>query len=133
MAEGVPARLTQREGRRFGLQVGPAFLLLGGLLRWRGHELSSGVCWVLGAALILAGLVVPDRLGPVYRSWMGLAFAVSRVTNPIIMGAIYFGVITPLGFLLRLFGHRPMVRAGSSTAWVRRDAGQGRSDLTRQF
>jgi hypothetical protein len=133
MAEGVPARLTQREGRRFGLQVGPAFLLLGGLLRWRGHELSSGVCWGLGAALILGGLVIPDRLGPVYRSWMGLALAVSRVTNPIIMGVIYFGVITPLGFLLRLFGHRPLVRVGSSTAWVRRDPGQRRSDLTRQF
>jgi hypothetical protein len=133
MAEGVPARLTQREGRRFGLQVGPAFLLLGGLLRWRGHELSSGVCWSLGAALILSGLVIPERLGLVYRGWMGLAFAVSRVTNPIIMGAIYFGVITPLGFLLRLFGHRPLVRAGSSTAWVRRDVGKGRSDLTRQF
>ena len=97
MAAGVPARLTAAEGRKFGLTVGIAFGVLGGILLWRGKETLSTVLLALGGVLVLAGLVVPTLLGPVERAWMGLAHLISKVTTPIFMGIVYFVVMTPIG------------------------------------
>ena len=88
----------------------------------------------LAAAALVAGALLPGRLGPVYRAWMGLALAISRVTTPIVMGAIYFGVCTPLGVVMRLLGHRLAARpANAATFWVERPPGARRGDMRRQF
>lgn len=135
MAQGIPARLTPAEGRRFGWQVGLAFLLLAGLSRWRGHTVAPLVLLAPGLTLVVAALLLPGRLSGVYRAWMRLALAISRVTTPILMGLIYFLVITPTGLLQRLFGRGPLRRPRTSaTYWVRRaDQSHARGDLRRQF
>ena len=134
METGIPARLSPQEGRRFGLLVGGAFLLFGFISHWRGHDIAPRVLWALGGFLVAGGLAVPGLLGPVYRGWMGLAHALSKVTTPIFMGLIYFVVLTPVGAIRRLFGHNTLVRDKGSTFWITREAGTGRhSDLERQF
>jgi Saxitoxin biosynthesis operon protein SxtJ len=131
----VPTRLSGRAGRLFGLQVGAAFLVLAGIAGWRGHPRSAMVFGALGGVLVLGGLLVPDRMDPIYRGWMQLATTISRVTTPVVMGVMYFLVLTPTGLLLRAFGHRVLgPTPGASSAWVPRDAKRGgRSDLKHQF
>lgn len=134
LAAGVSARLTAGEGRRFGLVVGGAFLVLALVLWRRGHPAGMASALVLAAGLIGAGLVLPTRLGPVYRAWMGLAHAISKVTTPVIMGLIFFLVFTPAGFLVRLFGHRPLARQrGVTTYWKARPDGATRGSMDHQF
>ena len=134
MAARVPARLTAAQGRRFAFPVGLAFLVLGGLLWWRGRETAALVPAAIGAVLLLAGHVVPQRLGPVERGWMALAERISRVTTPLLMGAVYFLVVTPIGFVMRVFGHRPLTpRNENGGFWSPRGRGTDRSDLERQF
>jgi hypothetical protein len=125
VAEGIPARLTPAEGRKFGLTVGGAFLALAGLLWWRGRVPAALVCAVLGGALVVAGLVAPARLGTVRRAWMGFGRLMSRVTTPVFMGIVYFLILTPIGCVMRLLGKNPVARppvAGSF--WVRRPEGK---------
>lgn len=129
LAQRIPARLNPAEGRRFGLVVGAAFLVFAGLSWWRGHTLAPYILASLGGALVLAGLVIPGSLGPVYRAWMGLAHVLSRVTTPIFLGIAYYLVLTPIGLILRAVGRNPLDVRG--TGWVRRE--QDRSDLERQF
>lgn len=133
METGIPARLTRAEGRRFGLLVGGAFLLLGTIVRWRGHPTAAVVLWSIGGALVAGGLVVPGSLGPVYRGWMKLALMLSKVTTPIFMGLIYFGLFTPFGAVRRLFGRNTLVRPRGDSFWVDRASPARRSDLQRQF
>lgn len=135
MAARVPARLSPAELRRFGLVVGGALAALGGVLWWRGHPVGAPVAGTLGVALLLAGLAIPARLGPAYRAWMGLAHLMSRVTTPVFLGIVYYGVMTPIGWLMRAFGRNPLVHPSADGGfWVSRGAGAGRrSDLTRQF
>ncbi|MDX1647958.1 MAG: hypothetical protein R3304_12500, partial [Longimicrobiales bacterium] len=71
------------DGRKFAFPVGIAFLLLAGLLLWRDKDTLWRIAAALGGTLILAGALVPGRLGPVYRGWMKMALAVSRVTTPV--------------------------------------------------
>jgi hypothetical protein len=130
---GIPARLTAKEGRRFAFTVGTAFLVLAAISLWRGHILPPRVLGALGAGLLLAGLTVPGRLGGVYRAWMGLANAMSKVTAPIMVGAVYFAVITPMGCLMRICGRNPVRhRERSGSFWVAASSG-GRSNLDNQF
>ena len=134
MEARVPARLSRSEGRRFGLTVGAAFLLLAAVSRWRGHELPPLVLGSLGLLLVLGGLVVPGHLTSVHRAWMGLALAISKVTTPIVMGVLYFLFITPLGVMRRLLGKGAIARdASSDTYWAARPPGEQRGQMEHQF
>jgi hypothetical protein len=134
LEKGIPARLTPAEGRKFGLMVGGAFLVLGALMWRRGHLSSAAVAGVLGAVLVIGGIAAPVRLEPVYRAWMGLALAISKVTTPIVMALLWYLVLTPAGFLVRRFGHRPLVAPrGADTYWRPRPAGQRQSALDHQY
>lgn len=133
MAATVSAGLTPRAGRRFAFSVGIAFLVLAALTRWRGREAAPLVLGAAGAALLLAGTFVPGRLGPLYRAWMAVGRGLSKVTTPIILGIVYFIVLTPTRLVLRLFGHQPLrQREREGSYWTRVES-DGRSDLENQF
>lgn len=133
MADRIPARLTAAEGRKFAFTVGIAFLVLGGIVWWREHVRVATAFGALGGVLLVLGVVLPTLLGPLQRAWMGLAHLISKVTTPIFMGVVYFGVVTPISILMGLFGKRPLrVRTGP-TYWKTRPDDAQRSDLTRQF
>ena len=122
MATRIPARLTPSEGRKFAFTVGAAFVVLAGVALWRHKQLTATVLGSLGAVLILAGAVVPTYMGPVQRFWMGIAHAISKVTTPIFLAVIYFVVIAPAGFVLRLFGRKPLgAPRDATTYWVTRE------------
>ena len=133
METGIPARLSPKEGRKFGVLVGGVFLVIGGISRWRGHETVPFVLWALGGTLVLGGLLIPGHLGPVYRAWMGLAHLLSKITTPILMGVIYYLVLTPVGAVRRMFGHNSLVRPRGDSFWIDRPEGKRRGDLKRQF
>ena len=135
MATGIPARLSVAEGRRFALTVGGAFLVLAAIAWWRGRLAQLAVFATIGVLLVLAGLVVPTRLGPLLRSWMALAHGLSRITTPLFLGVIFFLLLTPVGWLMRLFGRRPLARGTAAPSfWVGRPAdARQRADMQHQF
>ena len=135
MAERVPARLTAAQGRRFGLTVGLAFLVLSAIAWWRGHPTTVLVLGSPGTLLVLAGLLIPTQLGPVERAWMKLAHLISRVTTPIVMGIMYFGMLTVVGVIRRALGSDPMrVKEVNHSLWQPRPEGERRTrSLQRQF
>jgi hypothetical protein len=133
MAEHLSARLTRRDGRKFAFTVGGAFLALGAISLWRGHVWAPRVLIVIGGLLVLAGSLAPGRLGSVHRAWMGLAHLLSKVTTPVFLGIVYFGVMTPIGLARRLLGKHPLRhREDNDSFWMAPPSG-GRSDLTTQF
>jgi hypothetical protein len=124
--------LTPSEGRRFAFTVGTAFLVFGAIAWWRGHAAMAPTLGVLGVLLWGAGAVAPGSLTPVYRAWMGLAHAISKVTTPVFMGVVYFVVLMPVGFLMRLMGRNPIRhRPTNGSYWFSRSGPRG--GLTNQF
>jgi hypothetical protein len=126
------AEFTPQEGRKFGVTVGLAFVALAGLLWWRDKETAAQVFASLGGLLVLAGLILPGQLGPVYRGWMKFALLLSKFTTPIIMGIIYFGLFLVTGIIRRRVAGNQMVRPEQGGSfWVVRD--RTRANLERQF
>jgi hypothetical protein len=63
-------------------------------------------------------------LTPLNRAWMKFGELMGRVVSPIVLGAIFFGVFTPFGVVMRLFGRDAMCRkwdAAAPSYWVKRD------------
>ncbi|MBA3317170.1 MAG: hypothetical protein H0T50_03655 [Gemmatimonadales bacterium] len=132
MAQGSPARLTPPEGRKFAFTLMAAFGVLAGVSWWRDHPRATLVFGLVAGAFALGGLLVPGKLGPVYRGWMGFARVISKVTTPIFMAVVYFLVISPIAAIRRAVGGNPLRAHRGTTGWVDRHQAP-RGDLTRQF
>lgn len=120
------AAYTSSQGRKFGVTVGLAFGVLATISWWRGHHYPVYVLATLSGLLLLGGLLIPSRLGPVERGWMELALLISKVTTPVFMGVVYFLVLLPVGLVMRAFGrnavkHQPV----NDSYWAPRSTARG--------
>jgi hypothetical protein len=82
--------------------------------------------WVLAitATLVLITLTRAQWLAPLKRAWMKLGALMHHIVSPVIMGAIFFGVFTPVGVVMRAFGRDAMKRRYQpqlASYWERRD------------
>ena len=106
-----------RTEREFGLVVGGVFLLLGAWWIYRGKFTSFAyVVLPLGCVLILLGLILPRALIYPNKAWMKLAEVLSFVMTRIILGIVFFLVVTPIGVLKRLSGWDPLNRRSARSA-----------------
>lgn len=84
--------------------IGPS--VLSGILRWR-HVISNSVliaALVLFALIALCALARPRWFRGYYRFMTRLGFFVAQVLGAIVLAAVFFLVLTPLGWLMRLLG-----------------------------
>lgn len=99
-----------------------------GTLAFLAHRRSDSASWLAVAAalwtvagvLFLWSLVSPRTLPPVYRGWMRFGQAIGAVMSTLLLGLIYFAVVTPVGLLMRLTGTDPLdrrPRPGPGSYW----------------
>lgn len=126
--------------RSFGVLVGAVLLGVAAYAAWRrGWTLSTLAAALggIGAALVVLGLAAPAVLRPVQRAWMALAVVLGFVMTRVILTVVFFGVVTPIGLVMRALGRDPMVRRPDPAApsyWILRDgAASDRERLERYF
>lgn len=66
--------------------------------------------WILAVSLVLWGMVAPLTLRPVYRGWMKFGLLLNRITTPLVLGIVFYFVVFPIGFVMRLTGWDAMSR-----------------------
>ena len=109
--------LNRKELRDFALVTGGILAALFGLFfPWLLERSIPLWPWVTGGVLGAWGLIAPMTLQPVYRAWMKLGLLLSKITTPIIMGCVFFGLILPMGLAFRLSGRDPMARQFDDSA-----------------
>ncbi len=106
-----------RAEREFGLIVGGVFVLLSGWWLYRGKfSTASQVALPLGSLLIILALLFPRALVFANKGWMLLAEGLSFITTRIVLGLVFFLVITPIGVVKRWSGWDPLNRRGGPSA-----------------
>lgn len=108
MQNEIP-ELDRKGLREFGLVTGGLLAALFGLFfPWLLERRYPYWPWVLGGLLVLWAVLAPASLRGFYRLWMRLALLLSRITTPLIMGLVFFLVITPMALIMRTMGHDAM-------------------------
>ncbi len=120
--------------RQFG--VGLA-CLLGLVALWQfyyGHALLWP--WLLAAlvSLLLAGLA-PNWLRPLARAWMWLAHWLGVVNTRLLLGIVFFLLITPVAWLFRLIGRDALAlkHKQANSYWQPQDKSWPPEDFKNQF
>lgn len=89
-------------------KFGRMFFIVFGLLAfaaWRkGSMPGAGVLVGLGVLSALVGQVAPSALAAPYRGWMAFAGVLHAISSRVLLALIFFGMVTPLGILMRLTG-----------------------------
>ncbi len=126
----------QRSLRRFGITIGAAIAVTGGVVWYLNRPYGAEIMYVGGFVLWLAGFV-PRILKPLYRVWMAPALTLGWVMTRILLSLVFYLVITPLGLIRRLAGHETMRSRAcddDTSLWVSRDPDRDKPDnLRRQF
>lgn len=109
--------------RAFGIVFTVLFSAIG---LWPLINGAEARIWALGvAALILAtALIRPALLAPFNRGWMKFGLLLHKITNPIIMGLIFFLAVTPTALIMRAMGKDPLRRKFDPSAqsyWIERE------------
>lgn len=122
--------------RTFGLLFFVVFLLIA---LWPLLKVGTVHRAPLGLALafLAVALAVPRWLAPLNRLWMKFGELLHRIVSPVILGIMFFGVITPVGVLLRLAGKdllRTKFDREADSYWIPREPpGPESSSMKRQF
>ena len=91
----------------------------------------------LAFAFLLVSLVAPTLLAPLNRLWLKFGALLHSITSPIILGVMFYLIITPIGLIMRLTGKdllRLKLDRNCPSYWIRREPpGPERNSLNRQF
>lgn len=89
--------------RSFGLVFAGFFAFVDVYQGWRGAGWWP-VALALAAVFLTLALTRPALLAPLNRWWTRLGLLLGAIVAPVVMGIIYFGLITPMAVLARLLG-----------------------------
>jgi hypothetical protein len=122
--------------RSFGLVFTVVFAVVGLLPLLKGNPVRT---WALGvsALILVISFTTPSVLHGANVLWMKLALLLSKVTNPIITGLMFYVLFTPVAFIFRLTG-KDLLRlkhdSAASSYWiVRQPPGPAPESMRNQF
>jgi len=109
--------------RNFGFVMAGAAAIFGCLPLLRGHQPHW---WLLAVAVafVALGILAPRALFPLNYLWFRFGLLLHRVMSPLVIGAVFFVCVTPIGLMLRLFGKDVLSlrrRADMSSYWIVRE------------
>jgi len=90
----------------------------------------------LGIIFLIITLIKPDTLLPLNNLWMKFGLLLSIIISPIVLGLIFFGLITPISLITRLFGRDELnlKLKKKNTYWLPRKISHNQTkDLRSQF
>ena len=122
--------------RDFGILIGFILLIIAGILFYKERE-SYELIILLGVAFIGLGLVMPIILKPFYLVWMIFATILGWIMTRLILGLLFYIIVSPIGLISRLFGKRFLELKNSSinsSYWNYKNSHKNsHKDLEKQF
>ena len=94
---------------------------------------AATVLWAIGGGMGLLYFALPPFRRLVYRGWMRAFYPIGWTVSHLLLGVIFFLILTPIGLLMRLFGRAPFARELDpevQSHWMEHDP---RKDTERYF
>ena len=127
------SKIKISSNRSFGLVFFVVFLIVA---LWPLKYEEDIRLWSLVISIIffILGVINSKLLTPLNKLWFKFGILLGSIVSPIIMGIVYFAVVTPTGVLMRLLG-KDLLRMSkvknTSTYWIKRD--KQKNTMKKQF
>ena len=116
----LPSKLPTNH--KFGWFFAAVFSAVTAYAFWKGWSTVSLVTLIAAILFSVATLLSPQLLAPLNRLWYGLGMLLGKVISPIVLGLIFFVLITPVSLVTRMFGRDElkMKKRNVQSYWVDR-------------
>ena len=124
---------SQSSNKSFGLLFFVVFLIIGLWPLKNGENLNFYFITTSIIFLIL-GLINSKFLTPLNKSWIKLGEILGIIIAPIVMALVYFVILTPVSFIVRIFGKDLLnlkLLKEKETYWIKRKKTLG--SMKKQF
>ena len=118
--------------RNFGIVFSVVFLIIS---LWPLLSQNDVRIWslVISGIFLILGLINSKLLLPLNKIWFKFGILLGNFIAPIVMGIVYFMVVTPTGLIMRLLGKDllNLKKNNKDTYWIDKD--NSNNDLKNQF
>ena len=127
------SKIKVNSNRSFGIVFFFVFLIIS---LWPLTNENPLRVWSVFVAIffLILGLMNSKLLTPLNKLWLKFGIFLGSIVSPIIMGIVYFLVVTPTGLFMRFLGKDLLKKdkvKNVSTYWIKRD--KQKSSMKRQF
>ena len=129
------SKIKVSSNRSFGLVFFVVFLIVA---LWPLKYEGDIRLWSLALSIIffILGILNSKLLTPLNKLWFKFGIFLGSIVSPIIMGLVFFSVVTPVGIYMRLLGKdllklKTDKEKNASTYWIKRD--KQHSTMKKQF
>jgi len=113
--------------RSFGIVFGILFLLISLYPLLKDEDLRT---WsiIVSVIFLLLGLFNSSILSPLNKVWFKFGILLGSFVSPIVMGIVFFLVVTPISLLMRLFGKDvlKLKKNNSKSYWIEKSGPKSR-------
>ena len=118
--------------RNFGIVFSIVFLIIA---LWPLLSQNDIRIWslIISGIFLVLGLINSKLLLPLNKIWFKFGIFLGNFIAPIVMGIVYFMVVTPTGLIMRLLGKDllNLKKNNKDTYWIEKD--NSNNDLKNQF
>tara|TARA_Y100000590_G_scaffold95525_1_gene108453 strand:- start:4689 stop:5087 length:399 start_codon:yes stop_codon:yes gene_type:complete len=128
------SRIKMGSNRSFGLVFFTVFFVIA-LWSFRGDfSHIKKIPFYISLFFLIFGMINSNLLTPLNKLWFKFGMLLGAIISPIVMGLVFFAVVTPIAFFMRLAGKDLLKKKydkKNNSYWVKRDKPMG--TMKRQF
>ena len=125
-------KLKLPSNKNFGIVFFIVFFVIALWPLMNNHEIRY---WSLFFSIffLILGLMNSNFLTPLNKIWFYFGIALGRIVSPLVMGIIYFFIVTPTGIIMRFLGKDilRLKKNSKNTYWINKE--KTNSSMRRQF
>ena len=95
---------TPKQLREFGVVMAIFFGIISFLIYRKGGHFQTPAA--VSSAFLIFGIIAPKLLLPLQKIWMTLAVVIGFFMSHVILGILFFFLMTPMAFAARIFGKK---------------------------
>ena len=112
---------TRKNNITFGILFFFFFLIIG-LYPLKSDEAIRVWSVVLSLVLLIITITKPNLFTFLNKFWIKFGILLGKIISPIVMGLVFFFVVTPIGVLVRVLKKDVMgLKRGTSSYWINRE------------
>ena len=113
--------IKRKDNISFGILFFILFLIIG-LYPLKSEGLIRIWSVVLSLVFLIITIIRPNLFTFINKLWIQFGILLGKIISPVVMGLVFFFVVTPIGILVRIFKKDVMgLKRGAKTYWINRE------------